>query len=146
MCVCVCVLEEGLPIISTNFLCCRTKFRVWMNKADNDAGSKAIDSLINYETVKVSITCFSSKELYVSTYVRMCVQYFNNEGYEASEYDKALAKYEAAALKTTTSLSVLNFGQNATFSLALTALMVMASQGVAAGKRRFMNNSLDVRA
>lgn len=89
----------------------RTKFRVWMNKADNDAGSKAIDSLINYETVK----------------------YFNNEGYEASEYDKALAKYEAAALKTTTSLSVLNFGQNATFSLALTALMVMASQGVAAG-------------
>lgn len=89
----------------------RTKFRVQMNKADNEAGSKAIDSLINYETVK----------------------YFNNETYESNEYDKALALYEKAALKTTTSLSVLSFGQSATFSVALTALMVMASQGVVSG-------------
>lgn len=89
----------------------RTKFRVQMNKADNESGSQAIDSLINFETVK----------------------YFNNERYEADQYDKVLARYEAAALKTTTSLSTLSFGQGAIFSMALTALMVMTSQGITAG-------------
>ncbi|GBL99978.1 ATP-binding cassette sub-family B member 7, mitochondrial [Araneus ventricosus] len=89
----------------------RTHFRVAMNKAENEAGNKAVDSLINYETVK----------------------YFNNELYEAEQYDKALAKYEAASLKTTTSLAMLNFGQNAIFSVALTAIMVMASHGIIDG-------------
>ncbi|CAI8021418.1 ATP-binding cassette sub-family B member 7, mitochondrial [Geodia barretti] len=96
----------------------RTKFRVQMNKADGEAGSKAIDSLINYETVKVTPTI---------------LKYFNNEDFESNEYDKALALYEKAALKTTTSLSLLSFGQSATFSIALTTLMVMASQGVVSG-------------
>lgn len=61
------------------------------------------------------------------------MQYFNNEEYEAERYDQVLAKYEVGALKTTTSLSLLNFGQNAIFGVALTAIMVLASQGIVQG-------------
>lgn len=82
-----------------------------MNAADNEAGNRAVDSLINYETVK----------------------YFNNERFEAENYDKLLAQYEKASLKTTTSLSMLNFGQNAIFSISLTAIMYMAAQGIMNG-------------
>uniref|UniRef100_H9H6I6 Iron-sulfur clusters transporter ABCB7, mitochondrial n=1 Tax=Monodelphis domestica TaxID=13616 RepID=H9H6I6_MONDO len=89
----------------------RTKFRIEMNKADNDAGNAAIDSLLNYETVK----------------------YFNNEKYEAQRYDGFLKSYEAASLKSTSTLAMLNFGQNAIFSIGLTAIMVLASQGIMAG-------------
>jgi len=89
----------------------RTKFRVQMNQADNEAGNKAVDSLINYETVK----------------------YFNNEEHEVKQYDKSLQKYEKASLKTSTSLAALNFGQNAIFSLALSGIMVMASREILAG-------------
>lgn len=89
----------------------RTKFRVYMNKAENEAGNKAIDSLINYETVK----------------------YFNNEKYEAKQYDEVLKKYEAASLKTASSLAMLNFGQGAIFSVGLSAIMLMASQQIAQG-------------
>ncbi|KAK7478870.1 hypothetical protein BaRGS_00029851 [Batillaria attramentaria] len=89
----------------------RTRFRVMMNKADAEAGNKAIDSLINYETVK----------------------YFNNEKYEADKYDVHLKKYEQASLKTTTSLALLNWGQNAIFSVGIAAVMVMASQNIMQG-------------
>nr|XP_008121316.1 PREDICTED: ATP-binding cassette sub-family B member 7, mitochondrial [Anolis carolinensis] len=89
----------------------RTKFRIEMNKADNDAGNAAIDSLLNYETVK----------------------YFNNEKYEAQRYDGYLKTYENASLKTTSTLALLNFGQNTIFSIGLTAAMVLASQGIIAG-------------
>nr|XP_033801675.1 ATP-binding cassette sub-family B member 7, mitochondrial isoform X1 [Geotrypetes seraphini] len=89
----------------------RTKFRIEMNKADNEAGNAAIDSLLNYETVK----------------------YFNNEKYEAERYDGFLKIYENASLKTTSTLAVLNFGQNVIFSVGLTAIMVLASQGILAG-------------
>uniref|UniRef100_A0A8D2L2Z3 Iron-sulfur clusters transporter ABCB7, mitochondrial n=1 Tax=Varanus komodoensis TaxID=61221 RepID=A0A8D2L2Z3_VARKO len=89
----------------------RTKFRLEMNKADNDAGNAAIDSLLNYETVK----------------------YFNNEKYEAQRYDGYLKTYENASLKTTTTLALLNFGQSAVFSIGLTAVMVLASKGILAG-------------
>ncbi|XP_055608906.1 iron-sulfur clusters transporter ABCB7, mitochondrial isoform X2 [Uranotaenia lowii] len=89
----------------------RTKFRVYMNQAENEAGNKAVDSLINFETVK----------------------YFNNEKYEAQRYDEVLKKYEAASLKTSTSLALLNFGQNAIFSVALSAIMVMAANEIARG-------------
>uniref|UniRef100_A0A8C0GEQ9 Iron-sulfur clusters transporter ABCB7, mitochondrial n=1 Tax=Chelonoidis abingdonii TaxID=106734 RepID=A0A8C0GEQ9_CHEAB len=89
----------------------RTKFRIEMNKADNDAGNAAIDSLLNYETVK----------------------YFNNEKYEARRYDGFLKTYENASLKTTSTLAMLNFGQSAIFSIGLTAIMVLASQGIVAG-------------
>uniref|UniRef100_A0A1B6C5C3 Iron-sulfur clusters transporter ABCB7, mitochondrial n=2 Tax=Clastoptera arizonana TaxID=38151 RepID=A0A1B6C5C3_9HEMI len=89
----------------------RTKFRVYMNQAENEAGNKAIDSLINYETVK----------------------YFNNELYEAERYEKSLKKYEVASLKTSTSLALLNFGQNAIFSGAIATSMVLAAKQIAQG-------------
>ncbi|XP_011041751.1 PREDICTED: ABC transporter B family member 25, mitochondrial-like isoform X2 [Populus euphratica] len=90
----------------------RTKFRKAMNKADNDASTKAIDSLINYETVK----------------------YFNNEAYEAEQYDEYLKRYEDAALKTSQSLAFLNFGQNVIFSAALSTAMVLCSHGITNGQ------------
>ncbi|XP_063242497.1 iron-sulfur clusters transporter ABCB7, mitochondrial [Bacillus rossius redtenbacheri] len=89
----------------------RTKFRVYMNNAENEASNKAIDSLINYETVK----------------------YFNNEKYEADRYDEVLKKYEEASLKTSTSLAFLNFGQNAIFSSALSLIMVLAAKEIVQG-------------
>nr|CAG4643074.1 EOG090X02PU [Ilyocryptus agilis] len=89
----------------------RTKFRVRMNQAENEAGNKAIDSLINYETVK----------------------YFNNEKHEAELYDESLKKYEAASLKTNSSLAVLNFGQQAIFSVALTSVMLLAANQIIQG-------------
>lgn len=89
----------------------RTQFRINMNKAENEAGNKAIDSLINYETVK----------------------YFNNEAYEAQQYDKSLVKYEQASLKTSSSLAMLNFGQNAIFSAALSGIMFLAAREIAQG-------------
>merc|ERR1719468_1016578 len=89
----------------------RTKFRIDMNKSENEAGNKAIDSLINYETVK----------------------YFNNEAYEAKEYDKSLVKYEKASIKTSTSLAMLNFGQNAIFSSALSFIMYLAAKEICQG-------------
>ncbi|CAK7323465.1 unnamed protein product [Dovyalis caffra] len=109
----------------------RTKFRKAMNKADNDASTKAIDSLINYETVK----------------------YFNNEAYEADKYDEYLKTklvnigtmssiiqgygtlgFEGAALKTSRSLAFLNFGQNVIFSTALSTAMVLCSHGIMNGQ------------
>ncbi|KAL0974372.1 hypothetical protein UPYG_G00219560 [Umbra pygmaea] len=89
----------------------RTRFRIEMNKADNEAGNAAIDSLLNYETVK----------------------YFNNEKYEAERYDGFLKTYESSSLKTTSTLALLNFGQSAIFSIGLTAIMVLASKGIMAG-------------
>ncbi|XP_020681351.2 ABC transporter B family member 25, mitochondrial isoform X2 [Dendrobium catenatum] len=89
----------------------RTKFRQVMNKADNDASSRAIDSLLNYETVK----------------------FFNNESFEVAKYDSYLKKYEDAALKTQSSLAFLNFGQNIIFSTALSAAMVLSSYGIMSG-------------
>lgn len=83
-----------------------------MNKAENEAGMKAIDSLINYETIK----------------------YFDNDEYEIKNYSESLKKYEHSAIKTSTSLAALNFGQNAIFSAGLTAIMVMASYGVIGGE------------
>ena len=57
--------------------------------------------------------------------------------YEAKRYDELLAKYEEASLKTTTSLALLNWGQNVIFSLGLTAIMILASQNIMAGKLNY---------
>ncbi|KAK6457732.1 mitochondrial ABC transporter [Scheffersomyces xylosifermentans] len=89
----------------------RTGFRRQANNADNQAASVALDSLINYESVK----------------------YFNNELYQASKYDKALTSYQNASIKVATSLAFLNAGQNLIFTSALTAMMYMGCQGVASG-------------
>ncbi|XP_072520017.1 iron-sulfur clusters transporter ABCB7, mitochondrial isoform X2 [Salminus brasiliensis] len=95
----------------TAFTIAVTQWRIEMNKADNEAGNAAIDSLLNYETVK----------------------YFNNEKYEAERYDGFLKVYESSSLKTTSTLAMLNFGQSAIFSVGLTAIMVLASKGIMAG-------------
>ena len=89
----------------------RTQIRKRMNEIENQANTKAIDSLINYETVK----------------------YFGNEAYEAEQYDKHLQGFQRASLQTQTSLSLLNFGQDAIFSVGLTAIMLMAAQEITAG-------------
>ena len=62
------------------------------------------------------------------------LQYFNNEVWEANRYDKHLAKFEEASLKTTTSLALLNWGQATIFSLGLTSIMYLATNGIVAGK------------
>ena len=90
----------------------RTKFRVDMNKADNEAGSKAIDSLINYESVK----------------------YFGNEQHEIDRYNEVLVKFEKASLQTNTSLASLNVGQKLIFSVALSAVMILAGQDILKGE------------
>jgi ABC-type transport system involved in Fe-S cluster assembly fused permease/ATPase subunit len=82
-----------------------------MNEADNDAGTKAIDSLLNFETVK----------------------YFGNERHEADRYDSAMARYETAAIRTWVSLAVLNAGQAIIYSIGLTIVMVMAAREIIGG-------------
>ena len=69
-------------------------------------------------------------------------QYFNNEKYEADQYDAVLAKYEHASLKTSTSLALLNFSQNAVFSTALAAIMVLASREIVNGTSRWGGGGL----
>jgi ATP-binding cassette subfamily B protein len=90
----------------------RTQFRKKMNELDSTAHSKAIDSLLNYETVK----------------------YFNNEEYEAQRYDKSLDSYRQAAIKSQTTLSLLNIGQQVIIAVALIAMLWRATQGVVSGR------------
>ena len=90
----------------------RIGIRRAMNEADNDAGTKAIDSLLNFETVK----------------------YFGNEKHEALRYDGAMARYEKAAVKTWVSLAGLNAGQAVIFSTGLTIVMVMSAVALLNGQ------------
>ena len=69
------------------------------------------------------------------TIILSSFQYFNNEKYEADEYEKVLKTYEDASLKTSTSLALLNFGQNAIFSISLSAIMVLATKAIMAGMK-----------
>ncbi|MEM1038922.1 MAG: ABC transporter ATP-binding protein/permease [Pseudomonadota bacterium] len=91
----------------------RIAIRRDMNDSDTDANSKAIDSLLNYETVK----------------------YFGNEGMEARRFDSSMEKYEGAAIKTWTSLGWLNFGQMAIFSTGMLLCMVMSALAVQRGEQ-----------
>ncbi len=86
----------------------RTNFRRQMNEADSKANTRAIDSLLNYETVK----------------------YFNNEEFEANRYDESLRRWETVAVKSQTSLSLLNIGQSAIVAIAVTLIMWRATLGV----------------
>ena len=90
----------------------RIKFRRQMNETDQEANTKAIDSLLNYETVK----------------------YFGAEEHEARRFDHALQRYERAAVKSQVSLSVLNIGQAAVISLGLTTVMYLAGRGIVEGR------------
>ncbi len=89
----------------------RTKFRRAMNEMDSRASTKAIDSLLNYETVK----------------------YFGNEEFEVKRYDENLKRWEQASVRSATSLSGLNITQSLLIACGLTLLMYRASNGVAAG-------------
>ncbi|MFL5085145.1 MAG: ABCB family ABC transporter ATP-binding protein/permease [Xanthobacteraceae bacterium] len=89
----------------------RIGIRRKMNDSDTDANTKAIDSLLNYETVK----------------------YFNAEAREAARYDRSMERYEQASVKAYTSLAVLNAGQAVIFTAGLGAAMVMCAHGVRAG-------------
>jgi len=89
----------------------RMEIRRRANELDSKANTRAIDSLLNYETVK----------------------YFNNEEFEARRYDENLRKYEDAATKSESSLGLLNIGQSLIIAAAVTALMLLAAEGVVAG-------------
>ncbi len=89
----------------------RTTFRRAMNELDSRANVKAIDSLMNYETVK----------------------YFGNEPFEADRYDRSMQSWERAAIKSQTTLSLLNVGQSAIIALAVTAMVWRATVGVTQG-------------
>lgn len=89
----------------------RLKWRREMNATDQRANTRAIDSLLNYETVK----------------------YFGNEGYEADRYDQALERYERASVISKMSLSLLNIGQAVIVGIAITVLVLMAAEDVATG-------------
>jgi ATP-binding cassette subfamily B protein len=90
----------------------RVRFRQRMNDRDTEAQSKAVDSLLNYETVK----------------------YFGNEAHEAHRFDEALAGYERAAVKSQVTLNMLNIGQAAIIAFGLALVMLMAASGVVHGQ------------
>jgi len=106
------LLTIGLYVAFTlGFTNWRLRFRREMNQTDQEANTKAIDSLLNYETVK----------------------YFGNEAHEARRYDESLTRYERAYVRSETTLNVLNGGQAAIIAVGLTAVMLLAARGVAAG-------------
>lgn len=90
----------------------RSQFRRTMNRAESEAAGRAMDSLINYETVK----------------------YFNAEGHEVTRYDDSMVRFEAAAVKTVQSLSYLNLGQATIFAAGMTGAMLLTGQQVMAGQ------------
>src|SRR5690242_12101078 len=89
----------------------RARIRRTMNDTDNDASTKALDSLLNYETVK----------------------YFGNEAHDVARYDTALARYERAAVRVQVSLNMLNIGQALIIALGLTLIMLLAVHEVRSG-------------
>ncbi|TIA49185.1 ABC transporter-like protein [Aureobasidium pullulans] len=99
---------SAFTILTTSW---RTTFRQQANAAENESATTAVDSLINYETVK----------------------YFNNEKHEVRRFDAALKPYQDASTKVATSLAFLNSGQNFIFSTALSGMLYMAAQGISSG-------------
>jgi ATP-binding cassette subfamily B protein len=95
-------------LIFTNW---RLRFRREMNDTDQEANTKAVDSLLNYETVK----------------------YFNNERHEARRYDESMTRYERAYTRSETTLNMLNAGQAAIMAAGLTVVMLLAARGIGAG-------------
>lgn len=102
----------GYMAFTFSFTTWRIKFRRQMNETDNAAQTKAIDSLLNFETVK----------------------YFGNEAHESRRFDVSLAAYEKAAVRSQVTLNMLNLGQAAIIAVGLAVLMLMAARGVAAGR------------
>src|SRR5206468_11322269 len=90
----------------------RIQFRREMNQSDQDANTKAVDSLLNYETVK----------------------YFNNETHETKRFDNSMAKFARASIQAQTSLSVLNTGQAIIVALGMGTVMIMTALGIRQGR------------
>ncbi|MBT3535223.1 MAG: ABC transporter ATP-binding protein/permease [Rhodospirillaceae bacterium] len=90
----------------------RLKHRREMNRTDSEASTRAIDSLLNFETVK----------------------YFGNEGHEANRFDQSMARYEEAAVRSQTSLALLNIGQGIIIAFGMCTVLLMAAQGVINGE------------
>ncbi len=103
-------LYMGYTYLATEW---RINIRRRMNESDSDANTKAIDSLLNYETVK----------------------YFGSEPHETRRYDRAMARYEEASVNSYVSLAVLNAGQAAVFTVGLTVVMVMCVWGIESGSK-----------
>ncbi len=103
------ILYIGFTYAATEW---RIAIRRAMNEADNDANTKAIDSLLNFETVK----------------------YFGNEEHEAARYDISMAKYEKASVKTWISLAILNAGQAFIYAIGLTIVMGMSALAISRGQ------------
>ncbi|RZI87837.1 MAG: metal ABC transporter permease, partial [Variovorax sp.] len=103
------VLYIGFTVTVTEW---RTKFRKTMNELDSTAQSRAVDSLLNYETVK----------------------YFNNEEFEAQRYDASLDRYRKAAIKSQRTLSMLNVGQQLLIAVSLVLMLWRATAGVVEGR------------
>src|SRR6201996_6216681 len=105
----------AMVVVFMSFTYVATQWRIGirrkMNDSDTDANTKAIDSLLNYETVK----------------------YFGAEQREAERYDKSMARYERSSVRTYTSLAVLNAGQAVIFTAGLTAVMALSIAGIKAG-------------
>lgn len=101
----------GYVVFTALFTEWRLRFRREMNRSENEANTKAIDSLLNFETVK----------------------YFGNEAYEEERYDRSLAKYQKAAVKSQVTLAGLNIGQGAIIALGLIVAMLLAAVGVRDG-------------
>ena len=103
------VLYVAFTVITTEW---RLKFRREMNRQDNEAAAKAVDSLLNYETVK----------------------YFSAEEFETSRYDAAMAGYMHAAIRSRTSLSTVNIGQSFLMNIGLVAIVLLAADGILNGR------------
>lgn len=103
------VLYIGFTFMITEW---RMKYRVTMNNMDSQGNTQAVDSLINYETVK----------------------YFGNEAHELQRYEHTLRQWEDAAVKSQTSLSALNVGQSGIIAVGVTGVMILAAQGVVKGE------------
>jgi ATP-binding cassette, subfamily B, heavy metal transporter len=103
------VVYVGFSVAVTQW---RTQFLRTANRLDAEANTRAVDGLLNYETVK----------------------YFNNEAYEAQQYDQALAQWEQAQVHSRLTLAGLNSGQALIIAVAMTAMMILAAQGVTEGR------------
>jgi len=102
------VAYVAFTLIFTNW---RLRFRRQMNQTDEEANTKAVDSLLNYETVK----------------------YFGNEAHESRRYDESMTRYESAYVKSETTLNMLNAGQATIMAVGLTITMLLAGRGIADG-------------
>src|SRR5207237_1133685 len=116
----ICLTVAAYLIYTTVATNWRIGIRRSMNESDTDANTKAIDSLLNFETVK----------------------YFGAEGREAARYDKSMARYERMSVRTYVSLAVLNAGQAIIFTLGMVGVLLMCVAGIRSGRNTIRDFAL----